>query len=98
MAIFTLPGFGKGQLKDVLDSAGPTEDQTGVVVEYPKPALETFEKAIKEADAKIREIEKRWEAMKDEYQEWDTRRGNARVALIERLKGLGIECKEQVDE
>ena len=68
------------------------------VVEMPKPKLDNLAAAIKQEQQTMREIMKAGSELEERYHECETRLGNARAAMVERLKHLGIEVKEHVDE
>lgn len=77
--------------------ADPTVEPDNVV-EMPKPKLDNLASAIKQEQQTMREIMKAGAELEERYHECETRLNNARAALVERLKGLGIECKEIADE
>lgn len=64
------------------------------VVHMPRVKLDALERAIKEELAIEREITKQGRELEERYNECQTRLTNARAAMVERLREVGIECKE----
>lgn len=71
----------------------PTAEADNVVA-MPRVKLDALERAIKEELAIEREITKQGRELEERYNECQTRLTNARAALVERLKEIGIECTE----
>jgi hypothetical protein len=64
------------------------------IVHMPRVKLDALEKAIKDEQSIMREIVKAGRDLEERYNECETRLTNARAALVERLKEIGIECTE----
>lgn len=64
------------------------------VVQMPRVKLDALEKAIKDEQSIMREIVKAGRDLEERYIECETRLTNARAALAERLKELGLTVTE----
>jgi hypothetical protein len=64
------------------------------VVQMPRVKLDTLERAIKDEQSIMREIVKAGRDLEERYNECETRLTNARAALAERLKDLGLTMTE----
>lgn len=64
------------------------------VVQMPKPKLDALERAIKDEQAVMREIVRSGRELEERYNECETRLSNARAAMVERLKDLGMTVTE----